>query len=796
MIAYGARTSALQNAFWLPLFFQDTALPAIAIPASIVLLAPRDHVRALAVVVALMSLVSMVVPPIAGAISDALTRRGVQRRAAIWVGAALDVSSLIMLSRVHTLGSFILFLLLATAGANISLAAYQALIPDVVPKAAWGTASGVRSVAMLLGTILGFGVAAGTPPATTFIGVAVAIGAGALVLFTQRERTTREPEDPAHVSDWHDFTVVFVARAFLAFGLALLMTFVLYFFRDILRIGNPSAGTALVGIASLAGAIFSGLYLGWLSDRVPRKLVVALCGIPMTVAAAGFAIAPEPHWMYAYALLFGIGFGGVTSTGWALAIDSVPKLRDVGRDLGIWGIAQNFPQVLAPLAGGWVLAAYGNSEAGYRVLFFGAAASFAAGSLTVLGVGKRPIVPWWGNPLRIAAALAMLGYLRSAYRIRSWGSLPRKRGPALIISNHQIDLDLMEPIAKFVLTGGPRTPVLTASAKLMYEPGFLAIRVPWLWRFFHNVNLGWLFSALGLLPLENELQSRSIARWAWSVQRRHGVLPLDGIFKPSALPDEWKRGTTTRDLFRAQHFRRASVTPVRLSDLQVRYRKEALDDMRLGVEADLARIEDCLDRGATFLVTPEGDYPTDGAMLPFRGIWDRLRPHAREIFLGAISYDPFVGSRLSQLYLVAPLRDPQTVIEELQAARPVTTTALLSHWLSRHGERFTESDAIAGVAALLNSLPPQLFVDPELRADPRKLTRRALQNLRACNVVVDDGSEWRLSEHRVHPRFAQAADVIAYQARFFAQTLEGNERAGRVLREQRPSVFEALIPSV
>ena len=777
---YSVWKSILQNGFWLPLFFQDTALPAIAIPASVATLAPGDHVRVLAVIVALMSFVSMIVPPIAGAISDALTRRGIPRRIPIWVGAALDVSCLIMLSQVHTVGLFLTFVLLATMGANISLAAYQALIPDVVPKDAWGRASGIRSVAMLVGTILGFGVAAGTPPPTTFIGVSVAIGVGALLLLAEPERSTREPKEHAHISDWHDFTIVFIARAFLAFGLALLMTFVLYFFRDVLHVGNPSVGTALVGVASLVGAIISSIYLGWLSDRVPRKIVVALCGVPMTLAAAGFAITPDPHWMYAYALLFGVGFGGIMSTGWALAIDSVPKLRDVARDLGIWGIAQNFPQVIAPLAGGAVLAAYGYSQAGYRVLFFTAAASFALGSVTVLAVGKKPLIPWWGAPMRIASGIVVGIYLRSAYRIRSWGALERKRGPSLVISNHQIEIDLMAIMAAFVLQGGWRTPILTASAKLMYEPGFLALRIPWLWRVLYNVNLGWLFEGLGLMPLENELQSRSVARWAWGAERRHGVLPLDQVFKPGAIALHGLSGMTSRDLFRARNFKRAQETYVRLSDLLPVHRKEAFDDMRAGVERDLARIEDALQRGATFYVTPEGEYPSDGAMLPFRGIWDRLAPHAQSVYLAAISYDPFVGGRLSQLYRIVRLRSKENVVAELQAARPVTTSALLSEWLVNLGTPFTEDEAVTAVEQRLRTLPEGLFVDPELQRNTRALVRQAVGNVRKYG--------------RKHPQFPQTPDMVNFQARFFAETLQGLEQSHAALRVQHASVFNDPSP--
>lgn len=355
-----------------------------------VVLSPSDHVRVFAVLAALVSFVSMIVPPLAGALSDRLRQRGVPRRTFILFGAAIDVACLLMMAETHTLELFAIFLLLATLGANVSLAAYQALLPDVVPRASWGTVSGIRGAAMVVGVAVGIGVAAGTYPQSTFIGIAIAIFLGALTLFAVSEREApNDAEEHAHVSRWFDFKVVFIARLFLAFGLSLLMTFVLYFFRDVLHVGNASNSTGLVAGASLIGAIGSGIYLGWLSDRIPRKYLVAACGVPMSLAAAGFALVPEERWIYWFAVLFGIGFGGVLSTGWALAIDSVPKLRDVARDLGIWGIAQNFPSVIAPLFGGWLLSQYGANIFGYRLLFFAAAGSFAIGSAAVLAVGKR-----------------------------------------------------------------------------------------------------------------------------------------------------------------------------------------------------------------------------------------------------------------------------------------------------------------------------------------------------------------------------------------------------------------------
>jgi MFS family permease len=107
---FGFRKSTLINALWVPLQFQDTALITISIPAALATIDPVDHVRVFASVAALVSLVSMIVPPVAGGISDALRRRGVPRRAVVLTGAGLDVAALVMLAQVHALGAFVAFL--------------------------------------------------------------------------------------------------------------------------------------------------------------------------------------------------------------------------------------------------------------------------------------------------------------------------------------------------------------------------------------------------------------------------------------------------------------------------------------------------------------------------------------------------------------------------------------------------------------------------------------------------------------------------------------------------------------
>jgi MFS family permease len=383
---------ALVNALWISLTVQDTALMTIAVPSAILILAPAHHIAALSLLVGCANLGAMLVPPVAGWISDRARQVGGIRRTFVLTGVAIDICALVGLSQARTLIAFDVLFVAAVASANIAIAAYQAMLPEVVPRASWGAASGLRGAATLIGTVFGLGLAGSIPNVhAVFIVVAGLLALGAISLFFIKEGDAFRPEH-ATVTRRHDFIVVFVARSFIFFGLALLMTFVLYFFRDVLHVGNPSAGTATVGILSLIGAVALSVLVGIFSDRLPRKYVVAACGIPMTVAALGFAFAPNQSAIFAFAICFGVGLGGMLSAGWALAIDSLPKLSDVARDLGIWGIATNLPNVIAPIVGGWILSSLGGTRLGYQTIFALAGLSFALGSLSVLRIGMATAI--------------------------------------------------------------------------------------------------------------------------------------------------------------------------------------------------------------------------------------------------------------------------------------------------------------------------------------------------------------------------------------------------------------------
>jgi hypothetical protein len=358
-------------------------------------------------------------------------------------------------------------------------------------------------------------------------------------------------------------------------------------------------------------------------------------------------------------------------------------------------------------------------------------------------------------------------------RVRQFGRLPRRRGPAVLIANHQHE-DESEIVVERAFLQGPWRPLFTASSRRMYEPGFFAVRMPWLAPLMRDVNAGPLFMTLGMLPLENELSSRPLRSIALDVHARHGDLPLELVFRGEPLATAPPGATKLSDLLKPAAFL-AGETRVKLAHVLEPYRRELLDALRAGVDEDVARIVDVVRRGATFFVTPEGFYSTDGRMRPLKGIVDHLTPIAH-VWFAAIAFDPFRGRRLSMLYRIVEPADRDDLGTSLAAARPVTTSALLAAWIDSVGLPFDRSEARDGVRRLRDELPPAAFVDPELLADSDRCVDDALANLIARGTLVRDGALLRSSQRRTDRRFPGVRDVVAYQAAFLSETIAALRR--------------------
>lgn len=772
---------ALLNAYWIPLNFQNAALLTIAIPAMLLHLRGVDHLRTYAMLASLVAFISMVVPPIAGEISDRLHRGGKPRRPVILLGALVNAAGLVWMAFAPDIAMFTAAVVVATIGQNASQAAYSALIPEVVPRELWGAASGYQGVGVLVGSIAGLAVAgiAGASGTDTVLYIAAAVVvAGSLTVLWVPEGPYVEAEH-VHVSDWRNFSLVFTSRFWTNFGLALLGTFVLFFFSDVLKVKDASTGTSLAGVMTLVGAIVSSIAMGYVSDRIPRKVVVALAGVPMALAAIGFAAEPNLRFILLFAVLFGFGYGAIVSTGWALAIDSVPALGNVARDLGVWGIAANLPAIIAPQAGKWIISGFGSDlSLGYRTLFVAAGASFLVGSAILLFTGRRAgavtdgalRLPPSGGPLQAFAMMLITPYYLTAYRIRGWGRLPRRRGATLLVSNHQHDLDTTALVMRLAVQGPWMRPIYMAGSRRIFEPGFMEVRFAAIRWLVDLVDWAWMYQMLGVLPIENELRRRAVASLAYAVYKMHGDLPLDTVFSSRARP-ALRDAKTLKSLIGRPLL--AQDEYVSASTMNEPYRTELIERTRLQTEDDLARIEGVLRAGGTLYLTAEGKYTKDGKLNRFRTAFSRV-VNLGENYLLALSYDVFAGGRLSLLYRVVKPAYPDDLRTSLASARPVTLSQLLATWLmSRDGDgTFTRGAALDGVRSILDAVPPDVFIDPELQPRVANKVDEALAAMVKRGLLTSDGGgSYRFGTTRHDPRFPLVPDIITHQANFYAETV-------------------------
>jgi hypothetical protein len=215
---------------------------------------------------------------------------------------------------------------------------------------------------------------------------------------------------------------------------------------------------------------------------------------------------------------------------------------------------------------------------------------------------------------------------------------------------------------------------------------------------------------------------------------------------------------------------------VKLGALKQPYRREALENFRATMTADIADVVKHIKDGATFYFTPEGDMTIDGFMRPMRnGITDAVLPIA-DPWLCAIAYDPFRGSRLSMLYRILKPANPDDLGSSLAAARAVTTSALLATYLSSVDGPFAADDAKRAVRMQLDTLPADVFPDPELQRDPDVATSEALTVLTRMGFLRAAGALYRPTEKRADPRFPHVADMVAFQRNMLEETLAAAAR--------------------
>jgi MFS family permease len=335
--------------YWLGIQTIWGGLNTIVIPQRTDALNPEMQGLLTAVIIAAGAIAPIIIQPTIGVISDYTVTRWGRRKPYIVIGTLLDVVFLAALAFSNDFLGMLAFYFLLQLSSNFAQGPFQGYVPDLVPARQVGTASGLMGLMLVLGTIVGVGIA--TFGGAASVPAVIALGLVELVTMVVLVTTVREGSAaPSRTRPWREIALSAWARDILGETnvLWLLVVRLLFlgaynstviavpYFERSHGLGDRAAnetvfiGTVIVGICTGLAAIPGGR----LSDRYGRRPVIWGAGLIAGTGLLGVALAPTPELAIAAFIPFGIGMGTFLSADWALMSDVIPK-HTSGRYMGI-----------------------------------------------------------------------------------------------------------------------------------------------------------------------------------------------------------------------------------------------------------------------------------------------------------------------------------------------------------------------------------------------------------------------------------------------------------------------------
>lgn len=398
----------LVSCFWMAYNIHWGALVAIVLPSQIAAIVGDSQKEFYnGVIPPIGAVVSLLITPLAGALSDRSRSRYGRRRPFMLGGTLVNLLFLVLIAGFSNGSNIWLFLLCYMGiqlGNNWSGGPYAGLIPDVVPEEKRGSASGWMGLMTAVGTLIGALSAGQLISAGNYWPIYILIMVSlvvmlSLTLWGVREQPMAEDPGPFEIGAflrsflldpqrYRNFYWVLLTRGLVTMGIYSVFTFFQFFLKDIIKVERPEEQASfLIGII-IATGIPTSLIAGALSDRYGRKPLIYLSGGIMALASIIFiAVSQNPSLPFTFVVgaLFGVGYGAYQAVDWALALDVLPAGEDAAKDMGIWHVSLVLPQILAPAITGLTLNALKGSSLmlGYTVVFVLTAVWFVLGTIFV-----------------------------------------------------------------------------------------------------------------------------------------------------------------------------------------------------------------------------------------------------------------------------------------------------------------------------------------------------------------------------------------------------------------------------
>ncbi|MGQ9487169.1 MAG: MFS transporter [Armatimonadota bacterium] len=395
--------------FWFALSFFWGAVLILVLPDRVEqIVGSREKDHALAVITSVGAFVASATQILFGAISDRSRHRMGRRRPYLIVGTLLTTVALFAFPAARTVWTLLGVYIMIQFFLNVANGPYQALIPDRIPWQYHGTASAWMGICTLLGRIGGPFAASlllGTERGLFWLMVLFALFLN-LFMLANVWLVREEPYTGNSPSLWESITSSYrvplkpypsfvwllISRLAIMMGIYTVNFCLLYYLRDTL--GYREEAFQLITnfmILSTITGVLATIPAGRLSDRYSKRLILAISCIICLLAGTGFWVAHDLRVVYVAVGIFGAGFGVFQAVDWALACNFLPQ-DEPAKYMGVWGIADTLPQVVAPLIAGPIAFAINTQVAmgtGYRALMMLAMVYWLAGTVVIRYIRER-----------------------------------------------------------------------------------------------------------------------------------------------------------------------------------------------------------------------------------------------------------------------------------------------------------------------------------------------------------------------------------------------------------------------
>lgn len=320
--------------------------------------------------------ISVILSPIAGTLSDNVRTKWGRRRPFILFSAILAAVFIFVMPHILNYWLFLLVLSLFFVFSVGYQIPFYALIPEMAGEGQRGAYSMFTGLLRLLGAgiVLGFGGAVWAQnPAWLFYMTGAMIVLTAIITFCSvREETGRELPEENKISIFKNFRLYmkdlmkhrkiflfFTAQFFWWLGLGALMPFATIILKELYHI-DVSQLFKLGPLVAVGGIMLVGSIVGagMLGDRWGHRQVIIIGLISLTLGSVAAFFIKEPPGVYLAGILVIIGAAPLFSEPFAMLAELAPKGRE-GEFFGLDTISITLSQAPAAVIGGAVIDQFG-----------------------------------------------------------------------------------------------------------------------------------------------------------------------------------------------------------------------------------------------------------------------------------------------------------------------------------------------------------------------------------------------------------------------------------------------------